>query len=261
MSKSRNVIILVFVIAVMVGLVAVPVVQGQSSDAPVKAPRAMEQSGNVFDTGMSWSEILSSGGWLMYVLSGMSVLTLAFVFYFMAVLRIGQIAPRPLYRELMEKIRSGLAEDAIKACEYHPCPLSSVAMTAMEHVRENPEIDPNLLKDFVESEGERQADMIQGQTQYLLDIAVIAPMIGLLGTVLGILHAFSGVALSSVGSKPVVLAGGITKALVTTAAGLLVAIPAMIAYSYFRRKAARLVSHLESASTELLAVLTNRGGK
>lgn len=209
----------------------------------------------VFQSGISWSEVIQSGGWPIMLLGVMSVLMLALIIYFVVVLRVGQVVPGPLCRETVEKINAGMMEEAVKTCEYHPCSFSSVALTAMTHVKDDPKIDYSVLKDLVESEGERQADNLQGQTQYLLDIGVIAPMVGLLGTVLGMLQAFSGVALSSALSKPVVLAGGVSKALITTAAGLVVAIPAMIAYSLFRRKATKLVSYLESASTEVLTAL------
>jgi len=210
---------------------------------------------------MSWEEIVESGGVLMYVLAGVSVLTLTLVLYFAVVIRNGQVAPRPLYRELIEKIRAGALDDARRACEYRPCPLSHVAVAAMDHVRKIPNPDPMMLRDVVEGEGGRQAESIQGQTQYLLDIAVVSPMIGLLGTVFGMLHAFSAVALDIAQAKPIVLAEGVSKALITTAFGLIVGIPAMVFYAFFRRKASKVVSHLESKSADLLTALLSKGGE
>lgn len=210
---------------------------------------------------MAWRDVVENGGFIMYVLGGVSVLTLAFVIYFSVVLRNGQVVPRPLFRELVEKVGSGMLDDARRACEYRPCPLSHVAMTALEHLRSVPEVDPVMLKDIVEGEGSRQAETIQGQTQYLLDIAVVSPMIGLLGTVFGMLKAFSAVALDIAQAKPVVLAAGVSQALITTAFGLIVGIPAMVAYSFFRRRAAKVVSHLESASLEILTVLLSKRGQ
>lgn len=262
MRKAGRVVVLVAVVFAA-GLFSQMQAIGQDIDSSVVSEVVVEENvsdmDGVFNTGMTWDEIMQSGGWLMYALGVMSVMTMAFIIYFFFVLRVGLVVPRPLYRDLLEKTKAGMIEEAVKVCEYHPCPLSSVALMGIEHIISNPDIDPVLLKDMVASEGERQADQIQGQTQYLLDIGVIAPMVGLLGTVFGMLHAFSGVALSSALSKPVVLAGGVSKALITTASGLMVAIPAMIAYAYFRRRAVRLVSYLESASTEILAILVNKG--
>lgn len=256
MKFGRSGVAAVLTIVVIGTILLVPLALAQTVDAGGDVDKdLLTASDTMFEGGMSWKEIMKSGGWPMYLLAAMSVLALALMLYFGIVLRTGQVAPRPLHRELLEKIGAGMVDEAIKACEYHPCPLSSVMISALEHYKHNPHIDAVLLRDMVESEGERQADEIQGQTQYLLDIGVIAPMVGLLGTVLGMLQAFSGVALSSALSKPVVLAGGVSKALITTASGLVVAIPAMIAYSFFRRRAAKLVASLESATTDLLTML------
>ena len=112
--------------------------------------------------------------------------------------------------------------------------------------------NPALLKDIIESEGRRQADRILGPTQYLLDIAAVAPMVGLLGTVFGMIKAFSVIAYDIAKAKPILLAHGVAMALITTAFGLIVGIPAMVAYAYFRRKGIKVVSRLEFASTEIL---------
>ena len=210
-------------------------------------------------SGLSWRQILESGGWLMYVLAALSVLTVAFVVYFGAVLRAGQVAPRRLRRVLLEEIRGGSIEDARKACDFRPCPLAAVAATALDYVHETGGNNPMLLKDMIESEGGRQAESLQGQTQYLYDIGVIAPMIGLLGTVFGMLRAFGSVALNEAAAKPIVLAQGVSQALITTAFGLIVGIPAMMFYAFFRRRAAGQVAHLETVSAELLTALASRG--
>lgn len=228
---------------------------------PDAADSAAVSGGEAMTSGMPWQEILASGGWLMYVLAFMSVLTVAFVIYFFVVLRTAQIAPRKLRRDLMDKIRDGAREDARRACEYRPCPLAAVAMVAMDTLRDTPGANALLVKDIVEGEGSRQAESIQGQIQYLHDIGVVAPMMGLLGTVLGMLQAFGSLALNEAAAKPVVLAHGVSQALVTTAFGLFVGIPAMIFYAYFRRRATKQVSYLESASGEVLMALLGKEPK
>ena len=134
-------------------------------------------------------------------------------------------------------------------------------MTAMTYLDEVGDVDPGVLKDVIEGEGARQAEEIQGQTQYLMDIAAIAPMIGLLGTVFGMLQAFSSVALDIAKAKPVLLAAGVSKALVTTAFGLIVGIPAMLFYAYFRRRSSKMVSVLELASMDVLTKLVSKRSK
>jgi len=228
-----------------------------AAPALAQSPEAAEApaGGNA----LSWHQILVNGGWLMWVLAVMSVLTFTFVVYFFVVLRTAQIAPRTLHDLLVDTIRNGSMDDARQACEYRPCALSAIALAALNYVRNMPQADPTLLKDVVEGEGGRQSESIQGQTQYLLDIAVVAPMVGLLGTVFGMLKAFSAVALDIAQAKPVVLAAGVSQALVTTAFGLIVGIPAMMFYAYFRRRAATMVSQLEASSADVLtAILSKR---
>ena len=81
-------------------------------------------------------------------------------------------------------------------------------------------------------------------------------MVGLLGTVVGIVRSFGVIAIDAAATRPTMLAQGIGEALIATAAGLLVGIPAMAAYSYFRGRVHALISELEAASTHLLALLS-----
>lgn len=207
---------------------------------------------------LSLNAIVRSGGWPMFVLAGLSIAGVACIVYFFIVLRAGQVAPKALRRALMEQARAGAVEEARKACDFHPCALAAVAAAGLDYLREMGDGDSRLLKDVIEGEGSRQSDLIQGPTQYLYDIAIIAPMVGLLGTVLGMLRAFGSVALNEAAAKPVVLAEGVSQALITTAFGLIVGIPAMMFYAYFRRRAARQVALLEVAAAELVTALAGR---
>ena len=208
---------------------------------------------------LPWKEIIRYGGLLMYVLTAVSMLTVGLIVYFCIILRVKEFVPRTLHRELVEKLRAGALDDARRACEYHPCPLSAVTLAALEYIRKIPTPDPEMLRDIVSGEGGRQADAVQGQTQYLYDIAVLSPMLGLLGSVFGMMKAFSAVAVDIAKAKPIVLAGGVSQALVTTLYGLLVGIPAMAAYSIFRQRAARMIHQLEAATTDVLTAILSRG--
>ena len=87
---------------------------------------------------------------------------------------------------------------------------------------------------------------------WLADIAAIAPLVGLLGTVLGMFQAFGGIATDvAAGAKPVVLAQGVSQAIVTTIFGLAVAIPSLLAHAFFRRRAARIIAALEEKADEI----------
>ena len=96
------------------------------------------------------------------------------------------------------------------------------------------------------AEGGRIADRMMAAVDWLADIAAIAPLIGLLGTVLGMFRAFGGIASDvAAGAKPVVLAQGVSQAIVTTIFGLVVAIPALLAHAFFRRRAQRRIAEIE----------------
>ena len=206
-------------------------------------------------------EMLSKGGVVMIVLGLMSVVGLALVIYFFVVLRRNQVVPAQLRDDVMDKLEAGDWADARSACGYRPCAFSEVAVAAIDYARSGASPDPGLLKDVIEGEGGRQALIIQGQTQYLFDLAVLSPMVGLLGTVFGMIHAFNAVALDLTKAKPMLLAAGVGEALVATAAGLIVGIPTMAFYAWFRNRAARLIAELEVSSGQVMNILLSKRGK
>lgn len=104
-----------------------------------------------------------------------------------------------------------------------------------------------------EAAGGRIADAMYASVEWLADIAAIAPLVGLLGTVLGMFSAFGGIASDvAANAKPVVLAQGVSQAIVTTIFGLVVAIPSLAAYAFFRRRAAKRIAELEELADEVL---------
>lgn len=202
------------------------------------------------------AELFRGCGWLGWVLCALSVFALADVCYLFATLRRGAVAPRAVVNDVMDNVRKGALDDARKVCDYRPCPFSFVAMSAIDAVRGLPEADGATVSAVVEGEGGRQASRLQSRAQWLLDVASIAPMVGLLGTVLGMFEAFRAVGGEyAVAAKPVVLAQGVSLALVTTVAGLLVAIPCMALYAWFRRRAAHQAAVLEALATDLVMAL------
>ena len=103
-----------------------------------------------------------------------------------------------------------------------------------------------------QAEGRRLAERVFASVDWFADIAAIAPLVGLLGTVLGMFQAFGGIAADvSAGAKPVVLAQGVSQAIVTTIFGLVVAIPTLALHAIFRRRAVRRVAELEEAVEQI----------
>lgn len=218
-------------------------------------------NGDLLSQKVSLMDMLSRGGFVMIVLGLMSVVGLALVIYFFFVLRHSQVVPPKLRDDVLDKLEAGEWSDARSACGYKPCAFSEVVVSAIDCARAADPVNPDMLKDVIEGEGGRQALLIQGQTQYLFDLAVLAPMVGLLGTVFGMIHAFNAVALDLTKAKPMLLAAGVGEALVATAAGLIVGIPTMAFYAWFRNRAARLIAELEVASGQVMNVLLGKRGK
>ena len=106
-----------------------------------------------------------------------------------------------------------------------------------------------------ESEGGRVADRLMSQVEWLADLGAIAPLVGLLGTVLGMFKAFSGVANNIASAKTVILAQGVSQAIITTVFGLAVSIPVLAAYAFFRRRAQRRIAEVEEKVVEHFASL------
>ena len=222
-------------------------------------PAADPAASAALAAGPTFEELFRAGGWIMWVLAGLSVLALANVAWLLLTLRRGVTAPRAVVHDVTDKLRQGDLDEARKVCDYRPCPFSHVAMAAIDAARNLPDGENATLSAVVEGEGARQANLLQSRSQWLLDIASIAPMAGLLGTVLGMLAAFRGVGGDTLASaKPVVLAQGVSLALVTTIAGLMVAIPCMCFYAWFRRQAAKQVATLECLAADVVMIILSR---
>lgn len=210
------------------------------------------------DLQLNLQEILASGGVLIYVLGAMSILALTLIFYFTLALSRRRITPSGFLRDVEVMLEQGRFEEARNVCHQNRSPVAAIVLSAVNYADRLDDPDPDLLRQVVEGEGIRQASRLQSQITYLMDIGVIAPMVGLLGTVMGMLTSFGAVALDIHKARPMVLAQGVSQALVTTAAGLAVAIPAMIFYSVFRGRLAKLTGGMELAATNVVTLLAHR---
>ena len=207
---------------------------------------------------MNFMQIMDLGGVLMWVLLALSVVALAMVVYYAVILRRRWVAPEAQALRLRALLSERRVHEAREICAGQPTALSHVVISGLDFLKNNPEAPSGLLKEIMEGEGARQVNRLHNLIQYLVDISAIAPMIGLLGTVLGMLRAFNAVGDQLGIAKPVALAAGVGQALITTVAGLCIAIPVMLVYAYFRGRVSRLSGELEGASTELLAILSSR---
>jgi biopolymer transport protein ExbB len=134
--------------------------------------------------------------------------------------------------------------------------IARVVQKMLDFTTKNPNADFQLVREIAETEGTRVAANLNNRVVYLADIGMIAPLLGLLGTVFGIIRSFGALGADLGTARYVLLSQGISQALVNTAAGLAIGIPAMMFYAFFRGRAQRLISDLESACTHVLALLS-----
>ena len=220
---------------------------------------ATEAEAATAPAGLTPAELFRIGGPLMYVLLALSVVGLALIVYYAAVLRTGTVAPEAQRARLRELLQAGRAREARAQCADRPTALGRVVAAGLDFLEDNPDAGAPAVREVMESEGVRQAGRMQSLIHYLMDLSSVAPMVGLLGTVVGMLRAFNSVAFDMAKARPMELAGGVGQALITTIAGLCVAIPALIAWAVFRGRVVALVGRLETAVAELAALLPRKG--
>src|SRR5262252_3173057 len=138
--------------------------------------------------------------------------------------------------------------------------IARVVQKMLDFTTKNPNADLGQVREIAETEGTRVASSLNNRVTYLADIGMIAPLLGLLGTVLGIIRSFGALGADLGTARYVLLSKGISEALVNTCAGLAIGIPAMMFYAYFRGKAQKLISELEAATTHVLALLSLQYG-
>jgi biopolymer transport protein ExbB len=131
-------------------------------------------------------------------------------------------------------IRKGDYLGLLALSNRHNEAVASVMERALSFLTNNPSASMAEVREIAQAEGVRQASLWNQRISYLADIGAISPMLGLLGSVIGMITSFTVIANDAVSSRPTMLAGGIAEALVTTATGLFIGIPVMAAYAFSR---------------------------
>lgn len=195
-------------------------------------------------------ELLKSGGYLMLPLLVASVLALAIILERAWALRRAKVAPRTLLGDVWRELQAGeLNADRIRLLQ-NGSPLGALLAAGLINARHGRE----QTKEAIEDAATPIVHELERYLTLLGTLAMISPLLGLLGTVVGIIDAFLVVTAGGI-SDPTALAGGISKALVTTAGGLVVAIPAMIMHRYYLRHIQTLIVDMEQQAVKLVDML------
>ncbi|HEB29919.1 MAG TPA: MotA/TolQ/ExbB proton channel family protein [Spirochaetes bacterium] len=196
-------------------------------------------------------EILEKGGVIMWLILALSliaaVLIIERLFYFRKI-RVGE---EKMISRLKTTLQKGHFDEALSICENNPSPITNLMRVGIEHRGYSPETIKNSILDAANMEIPRMEKHLPA----LGTITHIAPLLGLLGTVTGNISAFGVLGKFGAVGDPGLLAKGISEALLTTAAGLIVAIPAIIFYNYLVNKANHTILWLENRVNELVLLL------
>ncbi|TWU34427.1 MotA/TolQ/ExbB proton channel family protein [Novipirellula artificiosorum] len=200
---------------------------------------------------------IAEGGWLMVPLAICSLIVFALSLERLVALRRGRVIPRPFVRRFTECVEDGQLsyEEATELCEEFDCPVAEVFQAAVRRWgRPMFEIEQAVM-----DAGDRVADGLKRFLRVFHAISNVAPLIGLLGTVLGMIEAFETISSQASIGRPEMLASGISVALMTTAGGLSVAIPAYLAYMYFSSKSDRYLGEIDKLCQRVIDCISAEG--
>ena len=195
-------------------------------------------------------ELFRAGGPLMWIILLCSLVALTIIFERLLTLRKSRVAPENLREQIIDLVKSKqVSADKIEVVREHS-PLGRVFAAGLSHLS----LGADDMKEALEEAGKQVVHRLGRYLNTLGTIASIAPLIGLLGTVIGMIKVFTAITANGVGD-PAVLSGGISEALITTAAGLSVGIPCLMFYRYFRSRITELTVMLEDHALSLVDVV------
>jgi biopolymer transport protein ExbB len=195
--------------------------------------------------GVQW---FGRGGPIMYPILACSIIGLAVFLERLAFLRRKHLLPERFVHGVRRAWQRGEFEVAWRLCQQQSVPLARILRAGLLKVKGGPQ----EVERAIEVTGSHEAGVLEANLRFLGAISNIAPMLGFLGTVTGLITAFNVIAVQGTGD-PKLMADGVSEALITTEFGLFVGIPALGAYHYLRGKVERLLHEMEAITIDLLS--------
>lgn len=215
-----------------------------------------DPTGMISAAGWGLLDSFEKGGPLMWALLFMSVLALMVFLICLWTTRQANVLPTRMVMSVESCIRRKDYAALMSMCERDGSCFALTIHVIVMFLQRNPRATIDEVREVAEAEGTRQANNLTRQINWLSDIGSIAPMIGLLGTVVGMMKTFMEMAAGNFeGVKQMQMAGGIAEAMITTAGGLVLAIPSMAAFVFFRSRVQKRVTDMEVAVTHILSVI------
>jgi len=188
----------------------------------------------------------------MYPIIFCSIVALAIFLERLWVLRRKNIIPQDFVNNVEGLLKKQKISEAVFLCQND---ISSIAKIFLAGLRSTQK-GMWLVKEAIEERGSREATILEKNVDILSTIANLTPLLGLLGTVSGMIKTFNAISVQGIGN-PAPLAGGIAEALITTATGLCIAIPTLVCYRFLKDKASSLIFEMEENSIRLVDLMDN----
>ncbi len=201
-------------------------------------------------------QAIIQAGPIMVPLFLLSVFSVMLVVVYLLTIRRGAVVSNGFMATAEALLRKRDYLGLLAVSNRHSEAIARVVQKVLDFSTKNPNAEFAEIREIAQTEGTRVASNLSNRVTYLADIGMIAPMLGLLGTVIGIIRSFGALGADLGTARYALLSRGISEALVNTAAGLAIGIPAMIFYAMFRGRVQRLISELEAAVTHILALLS-----
>jgi len=202
--------------------------------------------------GFDWVEAMTKSPVMVLILA-LSVVTFGFAIERLLYFARRRGGAEHAYSQALERARRGDMKEAAFACDVTPHPFGPVAAEVLRSLHQSPEVQEERLQIALSEQRIR----LERNLSWIGTMGNTAPLIGLLGTVWGIMRAFHDMALTG-SAGPSVVAAGVAEALFTTAAGLLIAVPAVMLYNYFVRRMGVLLTESENRARRLRLELEER---
>jgi len=223
-----------------------PVADAAVTGQDASDPAAVAQAETFLDI------MMKGGAMVMIPLAILSFIAVLLIIFYIFTIRQGSVVSDKFMNAADALIRKQDYLGLIAVCNRENECIARIVHKTLDFATKNPTASFEEVREVTEAEGSRQASILNQRIIYLADIGRIAPMVGLLGTVIGMIKAFDSI---GSGVQQMELAPGVSQALITTASGLCIGIPALIFYSIFRGKVQSLIAEMEAASTHIMALL------
>jgi biopolymer transport protein ExbB len=197
-------------------------------------------------------DLIVKGGIFMYPITFCSIIALAIFLERMWVLRRKHIIPEEFVRNVGDLLKKQKISEAIFLCQGDMSSIAKIFLAGLKNTKKG----MWLIKEAIEERGSREATILEKNVGILSTIANLTPLLGLLGTVSGMIKTFNAISVQGIGN-PAPLAGGIAEALITTAAGLCIAIPTLVCHRFLKDKASTLIFEMEENSIRLIELMEN----